>query len=667
MTGVALFTFICIDRKNVICSMKKSGLILYSILINFLCIAQHTEQKDSLLHLLKTAKEDTNKVFLLLQAGELYENAQPETAKQYYTQALGLSKKLYFTKGEIKFASYYTAVLNIQGKFDSALLLNRKAMALAKESGDQVAIMKTTFNTANSFAHIEKNDSAIYYYMQVLPMLEKMDDKRMLSVAYNAIQNAYVNQLRYDKAIEYGKKSLVLHRNGLDDPLSKAYTLSNLGMSYSNLFKFDSAIIFFGEAFSLTHKMGDLNGESAVLLNMGEVYFQTGKLELAKQYFTQALQIAGKSDLSEPRTIALKGLAMFYLHTKKYETAHTLADSALTIALKNGDRRQSLKIYKLLADISYANQDFTAASDYDKKQDQMSDSISNDNVQKISTEYEIKYETQKKEAQIKLQQAELKQKNSLNYFLIAGSSALLLIILLGYFNYRNRQHLQQVKIDELETEKQLTATEAVLKGEEQERTRLAKDLHDGLGGMLSSIKYSLSNMKENLIMTHDNAQAFERSIDMLDSSIKEMRRVAHNMMPEILVKYGLDTALKEFCEEIDRSGVIHARYLSIGMGHTTIEQTTAVTIYRIVQELLNNVIKHANAKNVLVQVHATEEDKLLAVTVEDDGKGFDVALVKQGKGMGWRNIENRVEFLKGKIDIDSEENKGTSVLIELSL
>ena len=160
----------------------------------------------------------------------------------------------------------------------------------------------------------------------------------------------------------------------------------------------------------------------------------------------------------------------------------------------------------------------------------------------------------------------------------------------------------------LETEKQLTATEAVLKGEEQERTRLAKDLHDGLGGMLSGIKYSFQTMKRNLIMTPENQQAFERSMDMLDSSIKEMRRVAHNMMPEALVKFGLDTALKDFCNDINQSGALQVNYQSIGMENAVLDQTTAITIYRIVQELINNTMKHAAAKTAIVQVSKTNED-----------------------------------------------------------
>lgn len=196
-----------------------------------------------------------------------------------------------------------------------------------------------------------------------------------------------------------------------------------------------------------------------------------------------------------------------------------------------------------------------------------------------------------------------------------------------------------------------------------ERTRLAKDLHDGLGGMLSGIKYSLNTMKGNLIMTPDNAQAFERSMDMLDSSIKEMRRVAHNMMPEALVKFGLDTALKDLCNDTQQSGALEVRYQSINMENAEVDQTTSITIYRIIQELINNVMKHAGARAAIVQVSKT--NGAISITVEDDGKGFDSSILNKSRGIGWSNIQSRVEFLKGKLDVQSAPGKGTSVHIEL--
>jgi signal transduction histidine kinase len=292
-----------------------------------------------------------------------------------------------------------------------------------------------------------------------------------------------------------------------------------------------------------------------------------------------------------------------------------------------------------------------------------------DNIKQLEFRQE-RYSYEKQQAEIsqledvkKIQQLSIQRKNMLNYLLIGSAFILFIITLLTYRNYKQKQKLQQQRINELEKEKQLEAAEAVVKGEEQERIRLAKDLHDGLGGMLSGIKYSFTTMKGNLIMTPENQQAFERSMDMLDSSIREMRRVAHNMMPEALVRFGLDTALNDFCNDINQSGALKINYQSIGMEWVSIDQTTAITLYRIVQELINNTMKHAKATTAIVQL--TKSGGQLSVTVEDDGKGFDINLLKTNKGIGWTNIQNRVEFLKGKLDIRSKDGEGTSVQIEL--
>ena len=120
-------------------------------------------------------------------------------------------------------------------------------------------------------------------------------------------------------------------------------------------------------------------------------------------------------------------------------------------------------------------------------------------------------------------------------------------------------------------------------------------------------------------------------------------------MPENLVKFGLDTALSDFCNDVNQTGSLKVTYQSIGLENTVVDQMTAVTIYRIVQELLNNTMKHAAARNAIVQV--SKADHIISVTVEDDGKGFDTAILKQSRGIGWSNIQNRVEFLKGKLDV----------------
>ena len=171
-------------------------------------------------------------------------------------------------------------------------------------------------------------------------------------------------------------------------------------------------------------------------------------------------------------------------------------------------------------------------------------------------------------------------------------------------------------------------------------------------------------MKDNLIMTPDHMNVFERSLDMIDSSIKELRRVAHNMMPEMLTKFGLDEALKEYCNTINTAKLLTVKYQSMGM-ESRLEKTTEIIIYRIVQELLNNTMKHAAATEVFVQL--IREGNRLNAIVEDNGKGFDAGLMENNKGAGLANIRSRVDYLKGRLDIHTEPGKGTLVNIEFNV
>ena len=170
-------------------------------------------------------------------------------------------------------------------------------------------------------------------------------------------------------------------------------------------------------------------------------------------------------------------------------------------------------------------------------------------------------------------------------------------------------------------------------------------------------------MKDNLIMTPDNMVVFERSLDMLDTSIKELRRVAHNMMPEMLNKFGLDEALKEYCNSVNATNLVAVNYQSVGMD-SRLDSSTEIIIYRIVQELMNNILKHAAASQVFVQL--IKDNSRLNIVVEDNGKGFDTAILENNKGAGWTSIRSRVEYLKGQIDINSEPGKGTLINIEFN-
>jgi two-component system NarL family sensor kinase len=248
---------------------------------------------------------------------------------------------------------------------------------------------------------------------------------------------------------------------------------------------------------------------------------------------------------------------------------------------------------------------------------------------------------------------------------------LLLFVFFMWRNLRNKQMLQaqqqQIQhqiITDLEKEKQLMAVESMLKGQEEERSRLAKDLHDGLGGMLSGVKISFSNMKENMIMDAGNVSAFEKAIAQLDSTIVELRKVSHNLMPEAVLKFGLKSALKDFCDAIQRPG--KTRIICEQFGEEReLGNNGDVNVYRIIQELVNNAVKHADARQILVQLTKTPNKVL--ITVEDDGKGFDMNSPASEPGIGFPNLKYRVNYLNGIMEIHSQPGDGTTVNIELAV
>jgi two-component system, NarL family, sensor kinase len=290
-----------------------------------------------------------------------------------------------------------------------------------------------------------------------------------------------------------------------------------------------------------------------------------------------------------------------------------------------------------------------------------SDIINEENFRKI-TSLERESELQKKEK-------EIDKTKTRNKLLIGSSTGLLTLITLGYRNFKNKQkvssqqqELQKQKIAELEKDKQLSAIDAMLQGQEEERSRIAKDLHDGLGGMLSGTKLSFINMKENLVLTPENAVQFDKSLSMLDNTIADLRKVAHNLMPEALVKFGLQEAVRDFCNSIQSSTNLKVVYQPFGENRK-LSNTAEVFTYRIIQELVNNAVKHANATQIIVQL--TNNNNKVGIAVEDDGKGFDVNALANSKGAGMDNIKYRVQYFNGTIDTVTSAGNGTSVNIEL--
>ena len=668
---VCIVVYLYNDDKSLLYYMSWKTLGCSILLLLSITFAQAQQRLiDSLITELNGSLPDSSRAMSMMRLAVNYEAIDTAKAYRAYENAIKFAseKKLYYQLGRIyqnqsvlyTYAGNYARARAI---LDTAILNYRNSdhprarVSEANAYGDIGNVLRTQ----------NKIPEAADYYLKSIAGYEALNLPARSYLAYSNLSSLFGDMGEQAKQLEYAQKSVSAAREGgarqhifiSNVILANAYNRQGDFLSAKKAL--DSARLYFNEE----ENADNIDMLFSYYLVSGDVFKKNNQHDSALYYFTKSLEISNRSNYSYGKAESQLQMGAIAIMQKNYDDA----EKYLSAGIKEAQSINSFGMlddgYKYMSDIYAVTGRYKEAYEYFQKFKEMSDSVLSMESKKYATELEKKYETEKKDKQIILQQAQLRERRFWIFVLIGAAVTLVILSLLLYRNYQQKQKIQQQRIRELEKEQQLLAVDAVLRGEEQERSRLAKDLHDGLGGMLSGIKYSFQNIKQNLVMTPDNHLAFERGIDMLNSSIKEMRRVAHNMMPESLVKFGLDTALQDFCNDINQSGAIQTTYQSMGLENVAIDQTTSITVYRIVQELINNTLKHAGANTAIVQVFKSDSE--VSITVEDDGKGFDPLILQMANGIGWSNIQSRVDFLKGKVNVQSEKGKGTSVHIELNV
>lgn len=285
-------------------------------------------------------------------------------------------------------------------------------------------------------------------------------------------------------------------------------------------------------------------------------------------------------------------------------------------------------------------------------------------------ETETKYKTASLRAQAETQKVEL-LKSKINLW-STGLSLTLLLIFVGGIAYRMRQRsiisqkneqLKQHQIDELLQKQELASINAMMEGQEQERQRIAQDLHDRIGSQLAAVKLNMEALEDKVDKGHnENKGQFTKTYGMLDNLVDEVRKISHNMVSGVLMKFGLEVALHDLAASISNSGKIRVD-VRVHNLHDRIAGKVELAVYRIIQELLANVLKHAQAQHITISLN--RQDGNLNVMVEDDGRGFDQGRVK--RGMGLQNIQQRAEALNGAVNIDAKAGRGTTVIVDIPL
>lgn len=650
------------------------NLLLFLILIGTAhkeSFGQEGAFRDSLLRIIAIAPVDSLKIQAYYSYGEIFETVQPDSALYYYSKGKALAKQIHSPRSVANSASYFIIVLNNQGKFREALELCKEALDIYLKEGSQRDQCRGYINIGSEWQYLSDFHSAADNYLKGKKIAEALNDKRLQRVASNNLASIFNSLSQYDKGKDYASQSLLLARE-LKDDYSIASSTINLAVSETNLKQNDRAIAHFREVYNLGVQLEDSLLQMDGWIGMGDNYRDLRQFDSAASYYDKTILIAHARGYREYELYGQMGISRLLLEAHEYGKAEKAVKKGIALATSLGSRLELKDLYLRAAELYENTGNLKQSLAFRKEFEKLNDTLLNEKNSSNINLLEIKFETEKKESKItslenekQIRELRLRRQNALNGILWISAIALAVIVLLIYRFYRQQQTMQQQRILELEKEKQLTAAAAVLQGQEEERSRLARDLHDSLGGMLSGIKHSFTDLKETIIMTPENMQRFEKGITLLDTSINEFRRVAHNMMPESLQQFGLNAAIRDFCADLNNQKNLKVIYQSYEMDNFSIPNTTSITIYRVIQELLNNIIKHAGASEAIVQV--SHEDRKLLITVEDNGKGFDTSILQQAEGIGWNNIRNRLDFIKGKVDIQSEPDKGTSVNIEINL
>lgn len=581
--------------------------------------------------------------------------SETEKAGNLYTEAKKIAKKEYNEEAYFNVLSEELEYATFLGENEKRLLLADSLIQFSPskkfkaEGYLQKGILETQSNNI---------PPAISLLKKSLTLFEELENVPKQSQVFKVLGNCAFMSEDLGQAKDYYKRSAQLSL-AIGDTIPTATTYTNISRVFEGLKKLDSAIYYNNKAREIS-KIAPSQTELKFIVYSNDANFKGALLQFEEA--EKSIKIARETaeEIGHPGMIGtvLQMSAAIAEKQNKPERALKEAEKAYQIFNESNLESYSQQTLYLMQDYAAKSNEYKKAytylNRYTKERDSMSLLENMNNLNNL----QLKYKTAEKELKITQQQAEITKKENQNKLIAILTVGLALLSTLLFLFYRQRQKTQKQQIASLENERENIALRSLITGEEKERSRIAKELHDGLGGILAVSKMHTSK----LLSQQPETKELTKISELIDTAAKESRRISHNLLPENLLQKGLDAALTDFISSVKESHLLDASYQSINISKT-LPQSFQLSVYRIVQELMNNIIKHSEATEAIVQLH--QDDGKLTITVEDNGKGFSNEHASDGIGLS--NIKSRLSLLKGSFAIDSTASNGTSVFIELQL
>ncbi len=590
---------------------------------------------------------------------------------------------------------YYASV-----SIDSALYYGKKAISESEKLND-INLLSQVYSDLGA-VHFRNNDfkNAEKNYLKSYEIRKEQKNVAGIAKLNNNLASVYRNLFQYKKAMAMYLEGLKYFES-TSDYKNINTTKANIGLLFMDLKDYNNATKYLQEAidyFEKQEKSIEIKNKLCEnYLNLGKVAHQTKDYTRAEKYYAKSAEICSeignkqgfaysKRNIGNIQNILKKdSLAMVnieisekarkelnskidlesnnvdfaqnLINQKKFSEAKKILLGVLPTFEKEDAKEDALSTYKLLTQIYHQTHQSDSAEIYFQKYIEFDNILVNTSVNKDASEMEKKYQSLKKDKEILAQKSKIFKRNVVLFSLLG-------LLLLGFIYYKNYQNKQKVKLQKAILHQQDLATKAVMNAEDNERKRMATHLHDGIGQLLSAVNMNVSVLDDYKEDENAFTKVLNKTKNILDEAIADVRTLSHQIMPNMLIKNSLSKALRDLIEKTT-SPKLHISLKMEGLDDD-IDQNIQVVLYRIIQECINNTIKHSEAKTVNVSI--LQKGNSIKTEITDDGIGFNPLKVSsKSDGMGLENIKSRIKFLKGNIDIKSAKGEGTSVIVEIPL
>ncbi len=562
---------------------------------------------------------------------DLQQKGQSERSIQVLRQAIPYILERENRKyGDIILDRMGQAYANL-GKYDSALHFYNISLAMQANVGKR----KSPVDSADIYNHIAivwarvgEEASSLNTFLKAKEIALRKNDSEMVGMLTGNAAQLYITTKELDKAQE----SLEMARQYYGpQSIHQIQLLHSLGSIADQRKQYDKALKYMYEAIDVIrqrHKAkADLDDINSLQSAIGTIYLHKKDYSKAVPILANAYHEAKMLKEANGVQILQHNLSSAYSHTGAYEAAYKL-----------------IKDYSIAKDSTYKNEKTKTLSAWLNARTAEQDKAI------LSQQLNIAH-----------QQDELRKKN-----IWIGGSLLILLVLVSVgvpiiISYRQKQILQQSAINELKHRQEIDELKAQVRGEEQERQRIAQELHDNIASQLLSVNQIMHHIQYDDIGTDAYDSSIASVFQQLTNVTQDVRKTAHNLMPDLLLEEGLSTALASVCEKIRRTTNLEVDFQEYGI-IPIIDKDIELSIYRMIQEFVQNVLKHAkDATYLLVQLSCV--DTLLSITVEDNGIEFE----NGNGGNGLQQVQERVKALKGHFDLHHSTDKGTTVYLEFDL